>query len=181
MLIYNLPGRLPGEKIVKIIRKDLFILFKKAVLILLLIVLPVLVVWLMLNLFPNLLSGELAYPLLLLAVSAYVLFVWLFFFFSFIDYYLDVWLITSERIIDVRQEGFFSRTVAELKLSQIQDVASELEGFFQHLFKFGNVYVQTAGTTQRFAFRQIPNPEKVRDVIIKLAEQNKEQHKSHNL
>lgn len=164
---------MPDEKIIKIIRKDGFILFKKIVLTVALAGLPALVGLLMLYNYPNWLSGNISYPLILLAVSGYALFIWLFFFFSFIDYYLDIWIITSERIIDIKQEGFFSRTVAELKLFQIQDVASELKGFFQFIFKYGDVYVQTAGEVQRFTFREVPDPEDVRNIIIKLAEHKK--------
>jgi uncharacterized membrane protein YdbT with pleckstrin-like domain len=177
MITYNLPGRLPGEKIIKVIRKDFFILFKKFLLSAALIVLPALVVFMILSLYPNLLDGPVSYPLIVLTVSGYGLFVWLFSFFSFIDYYLDIWLITSERIIDVRQEGFFSRVVSELKLSQIQDVTSELHGVFQFVFKYGDVHVQTAGKTQRFVFDDIAHPERVRDIIIKLSEQKK--HEKH--
>jgi len=178
MLKYNLPGRLPDEKIIKIIRRDSFILLKKMILISILIALPALAVFMFLNLYPNLLDGPISYPLIVLSLSGYSFFIILFSFFSFIDYYLDIWLITSERIIDVRQEGFFSRVVAELKLSQIQDVTSELQGFFQFIFRFGDVHVQTAGTVERFIFSQVPNPEKVRDIIIKLAEEHKGQHKT---
>lgn len=173
MLEYRLPGKLPGEKIIKIIRKDLFVLLGKFIMVAVLAGLPVLVGYIMLGIYPNLLEGEITYPLIILASSGYALFIWLFLFFMFIDYYLDVWLITSERIIDIRQEGFFSRTVSELKLFQIQDVTSELKGFFKFVFRYGDVHVQTAGQTQRFAFRQIPNPEEVRDIIIKLAEERK--------
>lgn len=176
MLKFRLPGVMPGEKIIKIIRKDAFVLLGKFILVVFLTGLPALAGFMMLNIYPNLLLGEISYPLIALAVSGYALFIWLFLFFSFIDYYLDVWLITSERIIDIRQEGFFSRTVAELKLFQIQDVTSELKGFFKFVFRYGDVYVQTAGEVQRFTFRQIPNPEEVRDIIIKLAEENKKIH-----
>lgn len=177
MLSYNLPGKLPGEQIIKIIRRDIFILAGKILLALILLGLPALVGALMLNLFPNLAAGEISYPLIVLASSGYVLFVWLFLFFSFIDYYLDVWIITSERIIDVRQEGFFSRVVSEFKLFQVQDVTSELKGVWQFIFRFGNVYVQTAAETQRFMFKQIPRPEDTRDTIIKLVEKKK--HEMH--
>lgn len=170
MLEYRLPGRIAGEKIIKIIRKDIFILFLKMFLTAVLACLPAAVAAIIINIYPNLLSGPVSYPLIVLAASGYVLFVWLFGFFSFIDYYLDVWVITSERIIDVRQEGFFSRTVSELKLSQIQDVTSEIHGVLKFIFCYGDVHVQTAGATQRFVFRQIPNPENIRDIIIKLAE-----------
>lgn len=178
MLIYKLPGKLPNEKIIKILRKDIFILLVKLILGAVLIGLPLLVGLIMLSLYPNLLQGEISYPFIALAVSGYGLFIWLFFFFSFIDYYLDIWIITDERIIDVKQEGFFSRTVSELKLFQIQDVTSELKGFFEFIFRYGDVYVQTAGEVQRFVFSQISNPEEVRDIIIKLAERKK--HEMHN-
>ncbi|MDP2737013.1 MAG: PH domain-containing protein, partial [bacterium] len=180
MLKYRLPGYMPGEKIIKIIRKDLFILLGKFILTVILTGLPALVGFIMLSLYPNLLLGEISYPLIVLAVSGYSLFIWLFLFFSFIDYYLDVWLITSQRIIDIKQEGFFSRTVAELKLFQIQDITSELKGLSKFIFRYGDVYVQTAGEVQRFTFRQIPHPEEVRDIIIKLVEENKRHHGSHN-
>lgn len=176
MLIYKLPGKLPHEKIIKILRQDGFVLLLKLLAVVVLAGLPALVGLIIFSLYPNLLLGEISYPLIILAVSGYVLFIWLFGFFSFIDYYLDVWVITSERIIDVRQEGFFSRTVAELKLFQIQDVTSELNGFFKFIFRYGDVYVQTAGEVGRFVFKQIPDPEKIRDIIIKLTEENKKSH-----
>ncbi len=176
MLHLNLPGKLPGEKIIQVIRRDGFVLFKRLVLVVILIGLPALVGILLIYASPNLLQGRISYPLIVLAVSGYSLFICLFLFFSFIDYYLDFWIITSERIIDVRQEGFFSRTVAESKLFQIQDVTSELKGFFQFIFKFGDVHIQTAAEVGRFIFSQIPNPEKVRNIIIKLAEEKKRQN-----
>jgi uncharacterized membrane protein YdbT with pleckstrin-like domain len=176
MYIYNLPGKMPGEKIIKIIRRDGFILFKKVIFTLVLAGLPALVGLMILSFYPNLLNGQISFPLIVLAVSGYCLFIWLFAFFSFIDYYLDLWVITDQRIIDVRQEGFFARTVAELKMFQVQDVTSEQEGFFQFVFRYGDVYVQTAGTVDRFVFLQVPKPEKIRDIIIKLAEQDKEKH-----
>ncbi|MFH1255480.1 MAG: PH domain-containing protein [bacterium] len=176
MLDYKLPGRLPNEKIIKIIRKDIFVLLAKLFLSAVLAALPAAVGAIMVSVYPNLLNGEISYPLIMLAASGYALFIWLFGFFSFIDYYLDVWIITSDRIIDVRQEGFFSRTVSELKLYQIQDVTSELKGVLKFVFCYGDVFVQTAGEVQRFVFRQIPDPEKIRDIIIKLAEENKKIH-----
>jgi len=173
MLTYRLPGKLPGEEIIKIVRKDVYVLLGKLILTAFLAGLPALVGFLMLNIYPNLLDGEISYPLIVLAVSGYSLFILLFLFFSFIDYYLDVWLITSERIIDIKQEGFFSRIVSELKLEQIQDVTSELKGFMRFIFHFGDVYVQTAAELPRCSFIQVPNPEEVRDTIIKLAEGKK--------
>ncbi|MFH1822479.1 MAG: PH domain-containing protein [Patescibacteria group bacterium] len=174
--IYRLPNQLPDEKIIKVLRRDVFILFKKIVLFMFLILLPFAFFYFIIQSQNNLLSGQLSYPVIVLGTSAYYLFIWLFFFFSFIDYYLDIWIITNERIIDVQQEGFFSRTIAEQRLYRIQDVTSEVHGFFPTILKYGEVYVQTAGTKQRFIFYEVPLPDQVRNTIIKLAERSKRKY-----
>jgi hypothetical protein len=170
LTIYRLPNQLPGEKVIKIIRKDLFILLKKIALCMLLILLPLLFLFFLISTYPDLFEGAISQPIIILGVSAYYLFVWLFFFFSFIDYYLDVWIITSDRILDIRQEGFFSRTISEQKIFRIQDVTSETKGIMPTLMHYGEVYVQTAAEQQRFHFHEIPFPEQIRDIIIKLAQ-----------
>ena len=175
--LYRLPGQLSGEKIIKVVRRDFFILLKKILYFIILVILPWLFYnYILLNIFPNLLLGPVSWPIIILCVSAYYLFIWLFFFFSFIDYYLDVWVITNERIIDVQQKGFFSRTIAEQRLYRIQDVTSEVHGFFPTIFKFGDVHIQTAGSKQRFLCHEIPHPDKIRDTLIKLAERSKNKH-----
>jgi len=129
------------------------------------------------NVQPALFHREISSSVIALASSAYYLFIWLFFFFSFIDYYLDIWLITSERIIDIQQKGFFSRVISEQKLFRIQDVTSEVHGFIPTILKFGNVHVQTAGTKERFFFHEVPNPDEVRNIIIHLVRLNQRKHK----
>ena len=177
--IHNLPNKLSGEKIIQVLRRDIFILFKKVLLFVLLIILPAIIFYaVIVSANPDLLTGEISWPLIMLLSSFYYLFIWLFFFFSFIDYYLDVWIITDERIIDIQQRGFFSRVISEQRLYRIQDVTSEAHGFFTTILKYGNVYIQTAGAKQRFLFQEVPEPEKVRNTIIKLAEKSKRNHKN---
>lgn len=94
----------------------------------------------------------------------------------FIDYYLDVWIITNERIIDVQQKSFFARAISEQRLYRVQDITSEVHGFFPTIFKYGEVHIQTAGAKQRFLFHEVPRPEKVRNIIIKLSERSKSRH-----
>ncbi len=174
--VYRLPNHLPDEKIIKVIRKDVFILFKKIFLSVFLAVMPLIVLQIIFNSLPYIFNSEIGYSLVVLGASAYYLFIWLFFFFSFIDYYLDVWIITNERIINIEQQGFFSRIISEQRLNRIQDVTSEVHGFIPTLLHYGDIFVQTAGAQQRFYFHQIPNPSKIRNAIIRLAEINKIKH-----
>ncbi len=177
MLFDRIPGQLSDEKIIKIIRKDIFVLLKKILFIFLLLIFPVIFYqFIFAPMYPGLINGPVFYPVFILAISAYIIFLWLFLFFSFIDYYLDIWIITDERLIDIRQDGFFSRTIATQRLYRVQDVTSEVHGVMATLLKYGDVYVQTAGAKQRFHFDDISHPNKVRDMIIKLSEQSKKKH-----
>lgn len=174
--IYHLPNHIPNEKVIKIIRRDFFILFKKVMMLMLLLILPLVLFYFLISASMEVLNGPIAYPILVLGTSAYYLFAWLFFFFSFIDYYLDFWIITNERIINIEQKGFFSRVIAEQRLFRIQDVTSEVHGAIPTVLKYGNVHVQTAAETQRFIFKEVPAPDGIRNLIIKLAEENKHNH-----
>jgi len=173
--IYRLPNKLPGERVIKVVRRDFFILFKRMLMFILMAVLPFVFFYLMITANLQVLSGEMVYPIVVLGTSAYYLFIWLFFFFSFVDYYLDIWIITNRRIIDIEQRGFFSRIISEHKLFRIQDVTSEIHGAIPTMLKYGEVFVQTAGAKQRFQFHQVPDPHGIRDIVIKLVQKNRKQ------
>jgi hypothetical protein len=168
-----LANNIEGENIIKVIRRDIFIMLKKVFMFLLMAALPVILFYLLASANPQVFENQLVYPLLVLGASIYYLYVWLFFFFAFIDYYLDIWIITDKRIIDIQQKGFFSRVISEHKISKIQDVTSETHGVVGTVFGFGDVHIQTAAAKQRFHFDDVPDPNGVRDSIISLIEKNK--------
>ncbi len=169
----RLPDQLPDEQIVKILRRDIVILVKKIFLFMMLVLFFLLFAFIMYTQVPEIQESDI-FPALVLGSFAYFLFAWLFFFFSFIDFYLNVVVITNERIINIEQQGFFSRTISEQRLFRIQDVTSEVVGVWPTVFKYGKVYVQTAAEKERFIFEQIPDPNGVRDLLIKLAETDRE-------
>ncbi|MEY2641276.1 MAG: hypothetical protein RL150_669 [Candidatus Parcubacteria bacterium] len=78
------------------------------------------------------------------------------------DYYLDVWVVTNQRVIDIEQRGLFSREVATMQLSKIQDIATDVRGFIATMIGFGDVRIQTAGNEREFVIRGVAYPDKVR-------------------
>jgi hypothetical protein len=134
---------------------------------------PVVVYSLIQKLFPDLLPGPIAYPVSILFGSTYGLFTLLFFYAQFIDYYLDLWIITNERVVDIEQKGLFDRTISELELENIQDVTSSVRGFWGTILHYGDAYIATASSTDTIVFKQIPNPDFVRQELIRLAELDK--------
>lgn len=115
-----------------------------------------------------LLEGQYAGPIIVLVASIYVLATWLFAFLEFTDYYLDTWIVTNERIINVEQKGLFTRVASELHLSSIEDATSEVGGPIRTFLDYGNVYIQTAGEKTRFVFKSVPHPEVVKQTVVQL-------------
>ncbi len=86
----------------------------------------------------------------------------------FVDYYLDVWIITDRRVVNVEQKGLFVRQVSELRYQKIQDVTTEVDGFFPTLLNYGEVFVQTAGEKPRFLFHNVPEPYQIKGMLVDL-------------
>lgn len=110
-------------------------------------------------------------PVVYFGLTISYLFGWIAAFFIWVDYFLDIWIVTSGRVINVEQKGFFARDTSELDYTHVQDVTSEISGFFQTAFNYGDVIVQTAGTNSRFLFRRIGQPEKVKTLVMHLNRQ----------
>jgi hypothetical protein len=87
-------------------------------------------------------------------------------------YHLSVEIITDERIVDILQQGIFRSQISELHLTKIEDVTSETAGVFGTFLRFGNVYIQTAGTEEHFIFNNVANPEQVAKLILDLYEKH---------
>lgn len=176
MYIENqIPSRQPGEKLVLFLRRHWILLVSRWFIFAGLALIPVGFYAFIYYNYPWILEHIFLYPLLLILASSYYLFILLFFFNSFIDYYLDVWIVTDQRIINIEQRGMFNREIAEHDLDKIQDVSGIQKGFFQTLFSYGDVHVQTAGEIQRFIFRQVDNPFDVVRRINKLIQSHEKE------
>lgn len=119
---------------------------------------------------PDQISYSLGSILIILA-AVYLLSILGLLLYGFIDYYLDIYIITNKRIVDIKQNGFFKREISELNLRQVQDVKASVNGFFATLFHYGEVDIQTAGERENFNFKAIPHPYRISKVIIDLHEQ----------
>ena len=107
-----------------------------------------------------------------LFVQVYVIFLLLSLFIILVLYYLNIQIVTDLRVVDITQEGLFDHTVSELHIDKIEDATSETTGVFGTIFGYGMVYVQTAGTKERFEFENVPNPAGIEKLILSLYERN---------
>lgn len=168
----NFPGQHDGEQVVLFLRRHWFIFFVH-ILSAIGAIAGLVLVYIFFRFFSKDFSQSAYYSLLLFFESLGTLFVWNLFFILWLDFYLDAWIVTNERIININQRGFFNREISELKLTKIQDVTSEVVGVIPTLFNYGNICVQTAGEVERFKFVQIPNPNEVKNIIVQLQEKER--------
>lgn len=84
----------------------------------------------------------------------------------FTNYYLDILIVTNQRVIDVEQLGLFARDVTSAPLQNIEDVKVEIVGILPSLLDFGNLHIQTAAAMREIVIYGIHHPNKVRDAVI---------------
>jgi uncharacterized membrane protein YdbT with pleckstrin-like domain len=120
---------------------------------------------LMLFLYPEIL-GKLGPQTISFIETTALLFVWFYAFLIWIDYYFDVWIITNERIVNIEQKGLFLRRSSDLEFAKIQDVTTDIVGLIPTILNYGDVYVQTAGEVERFKFRQVPDPNAIKSLVM---------------
>ncbi|MDP1707054.1 MAG: PH domain-containing protein [bacterium] len=106
-------------------------------------------------------------PLYSTALGIWLLVVWTSAWGAFTRYFLNVWVLTTQRIITIKQRNFFNREVAGLLLTRVQDVSTHVSGLLPSLIGYGNIKVQTAGAEIHFTIRDIPHPAIMRDLIFK--------------
>jgi uncharacterized membrane protein YdbT with pleckstrin-like domain len=105
-------------------------------------------------------------PWIRLALGTWWLFLWMAAFAEITRYCLTVWIITTTRIVDIHQHGWFNREVSSLLLVRVQDVTTTVDGFFATLFGYGELEVESAGAKDRFIMDNIAHSQTIRDLIM---------------
>ncbi len=146
-----------------------WIVFAAMSLLLAVLIVPVIMLLIYWSANPDTFSGSLGNFLIILS-SMYTLAVIGLMLYGFVNYYLDIYIVTNKRIVDIKQNGFFKREIAELHLHQIQDVEARVDGFLQTVIHFGDIYIQTAGERENFIFADVPHPYTLAKEIIELHE-----------
>lgn len=168
----------PHEHIIYTLRPHFFTFVPNFILFFILLLIPFSAFFLLHTLFPTIIQGTIISPILILSASIYLLTIYLLLFFRFLMYYLDIWIVTNDRIIDINQHGFFSVTISELDLFRVQDVTVNIKGVFPTLFHYGNIRVETASANQHITFHNIPHSNSIREELVRLSDEDRKYHDS---
>ncbi len=173
------PGQLKDEKVISLIRRHWFVLFGFILYLAIMVLLPLFIYAGFDFLFKFPLIGTIRAVFFFL-VGLHLLFTVILSFSVFIDYYLDVWIITDQRIISIEQKGLFNRIINEVRYERIQDITSVVPGLIATYFKYGNIMIQTAAEKERMILKQVPDPIETRRLIAEIYDNVMEHHHNNN-
>lgn len=98
------------------------------------------------------------YLLVLMALSFYV----------FVDYYLDMFIVTDERIVYIRQNGFFNHQFDELNFQDVDEVGVDVKGILRSFFDYGNLIIHSGNELAVLTIDSIPHPIQASEKIMSL-------------
>jgi hypothetical protein len=159
------------EKIILLVRKHWFVLLREKVLSTGLSgLLPLVLLWIVYatGILPDALTNTASLwifftALWLMVIAMAIANIWT-------NYYLDLWIVTTKRIINVNQRSFFYRDVTTMPIEMIQDVSIEMHGIIETFLNFGTLKIHSAGPVPDDTFMDgIADPHGVKNTIIETA------------
>jgi uncharacterized membrane protein YdbT with pleckstrin-like domain len=98
---------------------------------------------------------------------------------EFEDWRNDIYMVTNRLIIDVEKKPlFFDEKRKQAPLDAIQNVSLRQRGLIAYLLNYGDVLIQTAGTSGDFAFNGVASPTEVqREVFRRIEAYEDERHR----
>lgn len=89
---------------------------------------------------------------------------------SFLAWYFNIYIITTERIIDIKLNNLLNRSIIETQIEEVESISTRILGILGEVFNFGNINVETAAKGQEIQFKAIPKPDFVADRLSKMKE-----------
>ncbi len=94
-------------------------------------------------------------------------------------WYHNVFVITTDRIIDFDQRGFFERVVSQSSFEKIQDVSLHTHGPWQTILRYGDINIKTAWGSVDLCVPAIFRPARVQQLLIETQERYLKKVNSH--
>lgn len=99
------------------------------------------------------------------------------FLYQFLMWYFTVFILTSQRLRQVTQHGFFGSDVVELKLSKIHNISYNIPGMSGELFGFGTIIIQTY--VGDLTIRNAEHPQKIYNLLQDAVDATEQQRGVH--
>ncbi len=90
-------------------------------------------------------------------------------FWAWVGWYYSVYIATNERIIEVRQHGFFDRRVTEFGIDKVQNINYHIKGLSAVMFRYGTISVRTY--VGDLVMKGIHNPVNIQQKLVKIVQE----------
>ncbi len=85
---------------------------------------------------------------------------------EFYIWYNNACILTSQRLVDIDQQGFFHKTVSDIVFEKILDISYSVRGFWQTVLKLGTIKIQATGAN--LILKNIKEAGKINQLIADL-------------
>ena len=83
-----------------------------------------------------------------------------------ISWYFSLFIMTSQRFVQITQKGLFHTSFADISLPQIQQVNYEVSGLQETLLGFGTITMQTY--IGELVIHDVPHPAKIQRKVVQI-------------
>lgn len=91
-------------------------------------------------------------------------------------WYHNVFLITTDRVIDFDQRGFFERVVSQSSHEKIQDVSFHIHGLLPTLLRYGDLNIKTAWGSVDLCVPAIYHPDRAQQALLDVVDVYVKEH-----
>lgn len=81
------------------------------------------------------------------------------FFCIFFNYYLQIFIVTNFRVLQLDQTLYFTKNRDSIDLPEIQDILIEQKGIMKTLLNYGEIQITLSSAHATKTLRSVPNPE----------------------
>lgn len=85
---------------------------------------------------------------------------------GFLHWYFNVYIVSDKNIVDVDFHSILFKNIDVAPLRNIEDTSSSMGGILNSIFHYGDVLIQTAGTSRNIDLESVPRPHHVADFIL---------------
>lgn len=156
-----------GEQVLLVMRPHLITLVPEIITTIIALLVPIFVFPLIIFIAPTLFDLGNSFFAFLFLVFWYLV-VFYYAFEKLLLWFYGVYIVTTQRLVDIDFVNFFQKHYAEAQLARVQDVSSTQHGPIQVMFDYGTVHVQTAGEMPNIEFEDVPSPDRVSKVLGEL-------------
>lgn len=171
--MFTFPGQRENEKILMVIRKHPVVYIRIIVVSVIFVGMPLVAFYLFLIKGHLSVESNIVNIGMALFACLYALYGMLFTCMAMMDEQFDLFILTSDRLIDITQVSMLKNTVSDTPLKHIQDTTSSISGLFQTFLNYGNIIVQTAGKSAVFNIDRVPDPTALARRILSYARDGK--------